>query len=161
MRRTGRTAEAAGDGRRSLALALEIGDPAGELMALAGLSLGADHAGDHDEAVGLARQAAQITAGIPSAIARFCSSVLTIALGGAGDLPEAGRAGAAGLARARDAGDLQNKALLLPGSGSWSPWSPGAGPTRRSPPSCTSASARSARTWTGSGTRPAAAAAPT
>jgi hypothetical protein len=29
------------------------------------------------------------------------------------------------------------------------------------PPSCTSASVRSARTWTGSGTRPAAAAAPT
>ena len=36
-----------------------------------------------------------------------------------------------------------------------------AAPTRRSPPSCTSASAPSARTWTGSGTRPAAAAAPT
>ena len=48
-----------------------------------------------------------------------------------------------------------------PGNGSWSPWSPRAAPTRRSPRSCTSASARSARTWTGSGTRPAAAAAPT
>jgi len=48
-----------------------------------------------------------------------------------------------------------------PGNGSWSPWSPRAAPTRRSPPSCTSASAPSARTWTGSGTRPAATAAPT
>ena len=48
-----------------------------------------------------------------------------------------------------------------PGNGSWSPWSPRAAPTPRSPPSCTSASAPSARTWTGSGTRPAAAAAPT
>ena len=48
-----------------------------------------------------------------------------------------------------------------PGNGSWSPWSPRAGPTYRSPTSCTSASALSARTWTGSGTRPAAAAAPT
>ena len=48
-----------------------------------------------------------------------------------------------------------------PGNGSWSPWSPRAAPTRRSPRSCTSASAPSARTWTGSGTRPAAAAAPT
>ena len=48
-----------------------------------------------------------------------------------------------------------------PGNGSWSPWSPRAAPTPRSPPSCTSASARSAPTWTGSGTRPAAAAAPT
>jgi hypothetical protein len=36
-----------------------------------------------------------------------------------------------------------------------------AAPTPRSPPSCISASARSPRTWTGSGTRPAAAAAPT
>ena len=36
-----------------------------------------------------------------------------------------------------------------------------AAPTRRSPRSCTSASAPSAPTWTGSGTRPAAAAAPT
>ena len=48
-----------------------------------------------------------------------------------------------------------------PGNGSWSPWSPRAAPTPRSPPSCTSASAPSAPTWTGSGTRPAAAAAPT
>ena len=48
-----------------------------------------------------------------------------------------------------------------PGSGSWSPWSPRAAPTPRSPPSCTSASGPSAPTWTGSGTRPAAAAAPT
>jgi hypothetical protein len=47
------------------------------------------------------------------------------------------------------------------GSGSWSPWSPGAARTPTSPGSCSSASAPSARTWTGSGTRPAAAAAPT
>ena len=52
-------------------------------------------------------------------------------------------------------------ASSAPGKGSWSPWSPRAAPTPRSPPSCTSASAPSARTWTGSGTRPAAAAAPT
>jgi DNA-binding CsgD family transcriptional regulator len=39
--------------------------------------------------------------------------VLTIALAGAGDLAEAGRVGAAGLARARDAGDLWNQAVLL------------------------------------------------
>ena len=43
----------------------------------------------------------------------------------------------------------------------WSRWSRGATPTRRSRASCTSPCARSARTWTGSGTRPAAAAAPT
>ena len=114
LRLMGRTAEAAADGRRSLALAREIGDPAGELLALAELSLDADYAGDHDEAVRLARQAGRITAGIPGTLARMCSSVLTIALAGAGDLAEAARVGAAGLARARDAGDLWNQALLLP-----------------------------------------------
>ena len=40
--------------------------------------------------------------------------LLTIVLAGAGDLAEAERAGAAGLARARDAGDLWNQAALLP-----------------------------------------------
>ena len=114
LRLMGRTAEAAGDARRALALARQIGDPAGELLALTELSLDADYAGDHDEAVRLARQAGQITAGIPGGLARMCSYVLTIVLADAGDLAEAARAGAAGLARARDAGDLWNQALLLP-----------------------------------------------
>ena len=114
LRLMGRTAEAAGDARRALALAREIGDPAGELLALAELSLDADYAGDHDEAVRLARQAGQITAGIPGALARMCSYVLTIVLADAGDLAEAERVSAAGLARARDAGDLWNQAVLLP-----------------------------------------------
>ena len=109
----GRAAEADGDARRALALAREIGDPAGELLALADLSLDADIAGDHDEAVRLARQAGQITAGIPGSLARHCSYVLTFVLARAGDLAEAARAGAAGLARARDAGDLSNQAALL------------------------------------------------
>ena len=114
LRQMGRTAEAAGDGRRALALARQIGDPAGELLALANLSLDAAYAGHHDEAVRLARQAGQITAGIPGGLARWCSLVLTMVLADAGDLAEAARAGAAGLARARDAGDLQNQAMLLP-----------------------------------------------
>ena len=114
LRLTGRTAEAAGDARRSLALAREIGDPAGELLALIDLSFDADYAGDHDEAVRLARQAGQITAGIPGLLARGCSYVLTSVLADAGNLAEAARAGAAGLARARDAGDLSNRANLLP-----------------------------------------------
>jgi predicted ATPase/DNA-binding CsgD family transcriptional regulator/DNA-binding XRE family transcriptional regulator len=114
LRLMGRTAEAAGDARRSLALARQIGDPAGELLALTELSFDADYAGDHDEAVRLARQAGQITAGIPDRLARMCSYVLTFVLAGAGDLAEAARVGAAGLARARDAGDLWNQAFLLP-----------------------------------------------
>jgi len=110
----GRAAEADDDARRALALAREIGYPAGELMALNGLILSADYAGDHDEAVRLARQAGQITAGISGVLARVRSSVLTGVLAGAGDLAGAGRVGAAGLARARDAGDLWNQAVLLP-----------------------------------------------
>jgi predicted ATPase/DNA-binding CsgD family transcriptional regulator/transcriptional regulator with XRE-family HTH domain len=114
LRLMGRTAEAAGDARRSLALAREIRDPVGELLALAEVSLDAHYAGRHDEAVRLARQAGQITAGIPSPLARTCSYVLTIALADAGDLAAAESAGAAGLARARDAGDLWTQAALLP-----------------------------------------------
>ena len=114
LRQMGRAAEAASDGRRALALARQIEDRAGELMALLDLSLDAAYAGHHDEAVRLARQAGQITAGIPGGLARRCSQVLTIVLADAGDLAEAARAGAAGLARARDAGDLQNQAMLLP-----------------------------------------------
>ena len=52
-------------------------------------------------------------------------------------------------------------ASSAPGSRNWSPGRPGPDERRRSPPSCTSASASSPRTWTVSGTRPAAAAAPT
>ena len=82
------------DARRSLALARQIGDPVGELLALVDLSFDADYGGDHDEAVRLARQAGQITAGIPGATARRCSYVLTTVLAGAGDLAEAERVGA-------------------------------------------------------------------
>ena len=114
LRLMGRTAEAAGDARRALVLAREIGDPVGEFLALVDLSLDAHYAGHYDEAVRLARQAGQITAGIPGGLARGRSAVLTIVLADAGDLAEAERVSAAGLARARDAGDLRNQAILLP-----------------------------------------------
>jgi predicted ATPase/DNA-binding CsgD family transcriptional regulator/transcriptional regulator with XRE-family HTH domain len=114
LRFMGRAAEATGEARRALVLAREIGDPVGEFRALVELSSDADYAGDNDEAVRLARQAGQITAGIPGPLARVCSFMLTVVLVGAGDLAEAERVGVAGLARARDAGDLYNQALLLP-----------------------------------------------
>jgi DNA-binding CsgD family transcriptional regulator len=114
LRLMGRTAEAAGDARRALALARQIGDPIGELEALDALSLSAEYAGNHHEAVRLARQAGQITAGIPGTLARTCSLVLTMVLTNAGNLAEAERVGTAGLARAREVGDLFNQAVLLP-----------------------------------------------
>jgi predicted ATPase len=110
----GQAAETAGDARRALVLAREIGDRFGEGWALVELSSEAHYAGDHNEAVRLARQAGQVAAGISAGLARVCSTALTIVLAEAGDLAEAERVGAAGLARARDAGDLQNQALLLP-----------------------------------------------
>ena len=114
LRLMGRAAEAVGEARRALALAREIGYSVGEVMALVELSFDAYYAGDHDEAVRLIRQAGQITAEIPGATARLCSTVLTTVLAGAGNLAEAERAGAAGLARAQDAGDLWTQAALLP-----------------------------------------------
>ena len=45
---------------------------------------------------------------------RWCSYVLTIALINAGDLTAADGVCAAGLARSRDAGDVQNQEFLLP-----------------------------------------------
>ena len=81
---------------------------------LAGLSGAANVAGDHDDALQLTRQAAQVAAGISGSLARVCSYLLTGVLIGAGDLAAAERVSAAGLAQARDAGDLWNQGALLP-----------------------------------------------
>ena len=110
----GRAAEAADQARRALAVARDIGYRVGEVLALGVLSFAVADAGDLDGAVQLARQAAQITAGVPGQIVRWCSYVLTIALINAGDLAAADEVCAAGLARSRDAGDVQNQEFLLP-----------------------------------------------
>jgi tetratricopeptide (TPR) repeat protein len=109
----GRYAEAAGDARRSLAMARELGYPAGEAVALANLAVAAHGAGDQDRAGRLARQAAQITVGVPGSDARWVSYILTGSLIEAGDLAAAGPVCAATLARARDAGDLSIQGGLL------------------------------------------------
>ena len=109
----GRIPEAADDGRRSLALARELGYPTGEALALEGLSIAAHCADDLDNAVRLARQAEQIPADIPGWIARDWSILLTAVLFAAGDLAAAERSCAAGLARSRDVGDQWNRAALL------------------------------------------------
>ena len=88
----GRTGEAAEDARRALAMAREIGYRAGEINALGTLSAATGSSGDLDGAVQLARQAAQITAGVPGVLARWSSHYLTGALIGAGDLAGADEA---------------------------------------------------------------------
>ena len=109
-----RAGEAPGEARRSLAVAREIGYPTGEILALSALSFGARSRDDIDHAVQLARQGAQITAGVPGVCVRWCSYVLTSALILAGDLAGADDVCAAGLARSRDAGDVFNQWSLLP-----------------------------------------------
>jgi non-specific serine/threonine protein kinase len=109
----GRWAEAAGEARRALAVARELRYPAAEAVALANLCNAALGTGDHDRAVRLARQAAQITDGIPGWRARWVSYVLAGTLIEVGDLA-AGDARLRGdLARARAAGDLFTQGGLL------------------------------------------------
>ena len=109
----GQHAEAAGEARQALAVAREVAYPLGQVLALEGLTFAAQYADDLDGAVRLARQAGQVTAGIPGSIARWCSFVLAAALMDAGDLAAAEAVGAAALARARDTGDVQNQAILV------------------------------------------------
>jgi predicted ATPase/DNA-binding CsgD family transcriptional regulator len=109
----GRIAEAAGDARRSLALARDGGHPAAEALALAVLSLVACVGGDRVGAVQLARQAERISAGLHGPTARVCDHTLTTVLVEVGDLAAAERTCAAGLAGARDAGDVWSLGNLL------------------------------------------------
>jgi predicted ATPase/DNA-binding CsgD family transcriptional regulator len=109
----GRIAEAADDARRSVALAREGDYPVIEALALAVLGLLACVAGDRHGAVQLARQAEQITAGMHGPMARVCSHILTTVLIHADDAVTAERVCAAGLAGAREAGDLWSLGNLL------------------------------------------------
>jgi predicted ATPase/DNA-binding CsgD family transcriptional regulator len=108
-----RAAEAAGDGRRALAVARETGDPAAEVLALVISAIVALELGDPGGGVQLARQACQVTGDIPGWMARASGSILTEALIDAGDLAAAESSCAATLALARDAGDLGALPRLL------------------------------------------------
>ncbi len=109
-----KAAEAAGEARRSLAVAREIGYRAGEILALGQLSFAAWESDDLDHAVRFARQAAQITVGAPGSYVRWSSYVLTGTLLTAGDMAAADEVCTAGLARCREAGDVFNQWGLLP-----------------------------------------------
>jgi predicted ATPase/DNA-binding CsgD family transcriptional regulator len=109
----GRIAEAASDARRSLALARQGDYPLAEAQALAVLGLLACVVGDRVGAVQLAGRAEQIMVGGHGPTARACSHILTTVLIEADDLAAAERTCAAGLASARDAGDLWSLGNLL------------------------------------------------
>ena len=108
----GRTGEGAEDGRRALAMARELGYPAGEAAALEAVGWAAYDRGDYDEAVRLGRLQQQITAAVP-AVNRGGSAMLAEALIEAGDLAGAQGVCAAALARCRAAGDVLKLAQLV------------------------------------------------
>ena len=105
MSNMGRSEEGAEEGRRALAMARELGDPASEAWALEALGIAALCRGDYDEAVRLGRLQQQITAAVP-AVSRGGSNMLAGALIEAGDLAGARDVCAAAVARCRDAGDV-------------------------------------------------------
>jgi non-specific serine/threonine protein kinase len=109
----GRLAEGVSDARRALAMAREIGQPMGELLALGALSFAASFGGDHHSAVQLARQAEQVRADIPGSVSRMGSYFLTGVLSEAGDLVAAESVCAAGLARSWEVGDVGSLGHLL------------------------------------------------
>ena len=103
----GRLAEGAEDGRRSLAMARDLGYLAGEGMALEVLGIAAWYGGDTDGAVQLIRQQQSI-AGMPGRVMLGGSHVMIGALIDAGDLAAAESVCAAALAKSRDTGDMLN-----------------------------------------------------
>jgi DNA-binding CsgD family transcriptional regulator len=109
----GRTAEAAEVARGALAMAREAGYPGGETDSLVTLSKTALAAGDLGSAVRLARQAGQITAGIPGWVVRLRSLSVTDVLIAAGEMDAAEDMCAAALALSRDTGTLDDLAGIL------------------------------------------------
>jgi DNA-binding CsgD family transcriptional regulator len=108
----GRLAEGAEDGRRSLAMARDLGYLAGEGMALEVLGIAAWYGSDNDGAVQLIRQQQSIV-GMPGWVMRGGSPVMIGALIDAGDLAAAEGVCAAALAKSRDTGDMLNLDYLL------------------------------------------------
>ena len=110
----GRGTEAAGEARRALELARELGYPAGEARALHVLGGAAGYAGDPQAGVAWLRQAQQIDpAGLPGQLIRRCAIGLANLLCEVGGFAEALQQCARGLASAREAGDLRDQADCL------------------------------------------------
>ena len=101
----GRVAEGAEEGRRSLAMARDLGYLAGQGIALLMLANAASWSGDYDGAVQLIRRQ-QLMTGMPAWVTLQGSMIMTGALIDAGDLAAAESACAAALAGCRDTGNI-------------------------------------------------------
>jgi len=106
--------EARESARRALALGREFRYPAGQARALIALGDVAQAAGQIDDLLALAWEAASIDpASIPGKLARMCAELLTRVLVDAGRLDQARQRCAVELTRAREAGDLVGVADFL------------------------------------------------
>ena len=102
-----RFAEARGSANRALAVARQLRYPAGEARALIALSLQAEVAGQIDDALAVAWEAASIDpARIPGKLTRMTAERVTSALADAGKVDQARIRCADGVSQARDAGDV-------------------------------------------------------
>jgi predicted ATPase/class 3 adenylate cyclase/DNA-binding CsgD family transcriptional regulator len=109
-----RVPEADEEGRHALALARELGDPAGEAHALYWLATAAGYVSNLQDAEAWLRQAQRIDqAAIPGWIARHCTIILARVLGEIGEAAEAQRCCADALALARQAGALYDEGECL------------------------------------------------
>ena len=114
LRNLDRVPEAVADVRRALDLARELGDLAGESLALAELALAAHYAGDHETLLARAREACWIDpALVPGTVVRRREYVLMIALDQAGHVAAAHQSAMVGLAHAGEADDMQSQAAFL------------------------------------------------
>jgi len=103
----GQLPEAADDARRALALARQMGYPAGQVRALYWLAATSHYAGEPEEALVWLRQALRIDpASVPGGLVRGCISGLTIALIATDQLEEAEQNCARSLALSRQAGGV-------------------------------------------------------
>jgi len=118
LRNLGRLAEAAGHARRALAMASELGYPAGRAAALIQLAAMERYREEWEASLDWLRQAQQVDpASIPGRLARQRDTLLAIVLAAVGQVAAAQRSGADGLAWARQAGDLSDQAFLADSTG--------------------------------------------
>jgi predicted ATPase/DNA-binding CsgD family transcriptional regulator len=110
----GRVPEAQQEAHNVLAMARGLGYPAGEMVAMTALGVAARFLGDIEQALEWHRQASQIDpAHVPARRVREQSVPWVQTLIAAGQMTEAGRSCADGLARARAANDLPNLVMCL------------------------------------------------
>ncbi len=114
LRNLGRLAEATEDAHRALAMANELGHPAGQAFALIQLGILGNYQGEYRASLAWLRQAQRVDpARVPGWLVWQGNTVLAMVLTADGQMAAAERMSVDGLAQARQAGDLYDQALWL------------------------------------------------